>query len=133
MKKRTLIYENIFKNIFIIILSLILYPLVIKPIKEIGVEQMNDFLLILSILLVSVCFANFEFSYQKSKIESLGERMFLHIVVIPFGLLLTLLLLSLVTAVGVVYPTLELTILLFSFLLYIGMILYDFWDILRAE
>jgi len=133
MSKKSLIIENILKNIFVIFLAVLFYPLIIEPIKAIGVDQMNDFLLIISIFLVSVCFANFAFTYEKSNFESKVERFFSHITVIFFLLSLLISLLGLVTAIGIVYPTLKLTFSFLTFLLYTGIVFYDFWDLFRVK
>lgn len=131
---KTLIKENIIKNILVVLFSFLVLFFTAKPIYEIQAAQINDFLLIISILLVTVCFANFAFSYEKSKLKSVKERFFSHLTTFVFLLLLLLLLLeNLVIAVGAVYPTLKEMLFFLSFLLYFGNVLFDFWDIERAN
>jgi len=131
--KNVLFKENIIKNILVIFFSILFFFLFAKPILQINVSQINDFLLTVSILLVTVCFANFAFTYEKSKIKTFKQRLFPHTTTFVFMLLLALLLGSLVMAVGAVYPTLKEVIFIFSFLLYFGTVLYDFWDVSRVE
>ncbi|MFH1089427.1 MAG: hypothetical protein V1716_03320 [Candidatus Uhrbacteria bacterium] len=131
--KNVLLKENIIKNVLVIIFSILFFIIFAKPILEINASQINDFLLTVSILLVTVCFANFAFTYEKSKVKTFNQRLFPHATTFVFMFLLALLLGSLVMAVGAVYPTLKEVIFIFSFLLYFGTVLYDFWDVLRVE
>ena len=128
-----LIKENIVKNIFILFFSVIFYFPLLQVLKQIQPFQLNDFLLILSILIVAICFANFTFTYEKSNILLLSQRMFSHFVTFMFMLLLALMLETLVISIGFVYPQLYSIIFVFSALLYLSVALYDFWDILKAN
>jgi len=126
------IKENLLKNFLIIVLVFLFYNSLRIGLKSIDSNQIGDFLLVISILLVTVCFANFAFSYEHSKIRSLGMRLLSHITTFIFMLLIALLLEALVISIGIVYPSLVAIILIFSLLLYIGIALYDFWDFFRA-
>lgn len=100
---------------------------------QIKFEQTNDFLLIISMLLVTVCFANFAFTYEKTKLQTKTGMLFAHSATGVFMLLTALLLESITIAVKVVYPSFHAIIFGFSILLYFGVILYDFWDLMRAQ
>ncbi len=126
------IKENLLKNGLIIILALLSYNPLSNALREIKADQMGDFLLIVSILLVTVCFANFAFTYEKSNLVAHRTRLLSHSATFIFMLLIALLLESMVIAVNVIYPSIYVIILAFSVLLYIGIALYDFWDLLRA-
>jgi hypothetical protein len=84
-------------------------------------------------LLVTVCFANFAFTYEKSNLQTKSGKLLAHSATGVFMLLTVLLLESITVAVKVVYPSLHAIILGFSILLYVGVILYDFWDLTRAQ
>ena len=127
------IKENLLKNGLIIILALISYIPLSNALRQIKPDEIGDFLLIVSILLVTVCFANFAFTYEKSNLVAHGTRLLSHSATFIFMLLIALLLESMVIAVNVIYPSIYLIILTFSVLLYTGIALYDFWDLLRAE
>ncbi|MBI4454095.1 hypothetical protein HY636_05620 [Candidatus Woesearchaeota archaeon] len=128
-----LIKENIVKNILILFFSVIFYFPLFQALKQVQPVQLNDFLLILSMFIVAACFANFTFTYEKSNILLVSQRMFSHFVTFMFMLLLALLLDALVISVGFVYPQLYSIIFVFSILIYLSVALYDFWDILRAK
>ena len=83
--------------------------------------------------LVTVCFANFAFTYERSDFKSLGARWLSHLATGIFMLLILLLLVSICIISNTVYPSLNPLMVVFSALLYLGVLLYDFWDFLRAE
>lgn len=127
------IRDNLVKNILAIIIAAIAYPYLSDTLAIIQVSDMGNFLLIISILLVTVCFPLFAFTYEKSKLQSPGQRFLSHGVTFIFILLAAFLLESMVLVVKFIYPPLYGIILLFSVLLYVGIIFYDFWDLLRVE
>jgi magnesium-transporting ATPase (P-type) len=125
--------ENLIKNAIIIIIAAFLWPVISNSINQIGLGQISDFLLIISMLLVTVCFANFAFTYEKSKLDSLAGKLLSHSATFTFILLIALLLESIVLAVKIIYPSFYTIIFGFTILLYIGIVLYDFWDFLRVK
>ncbi len=127
------IKENVIKNAVVVLIAAVLYPVIAKSLEQIKIEQTNDFLLIISILLVTVCFGNFAFTYEKSRFKAKGGK-FLSYGTTGILLLLTLLLLEcMIVTIKIVYPFLFNLILGFSIMLYAGIIMYDFWDLMRAE
>lgn len=127
------IKENIVKNILILIIVGFLYPVFSKTLSAITVDAMNNFLLVISILLVTVCFANFAFTYEKSKLQTMKGRLLSYSATFIFMLLTALLLEVMVLAVKIVYPSFYGMIFVFAALLYLGIALYDFWDLFRNE
>ena len=127
-----LIKENLVKNVLILILLGFSYGLLSRSLLAVDLDKISDFLTIISILLVAVCFATFAFSYEYSDIADSRIRFFSHAATSVFIILIGLLLLALTLSVNFVYPSLYSSVLLFSALLYLGVIFYDFWDILRA-
>lgn len=125
--------QNLVKNLFIILIAAFFWPLLSKTLNQIQAEQMNDFLLTISILLVTVSFPNFAFTYEKSKLKTASGKFLSYSATGIFMLLTALLLESVVLAVKIVYPFFYTITLGFSILLYLGIILYDLWDIIRAE
>ncbi len=125
--------ENIVKNLFIVVLGLLALPYFSSSLSVIQVDQLGNFLLILSILLVTVCFANFAFTYEKAKLNTPVGRLLAHAATFIFMLLIFLMLESMCVAVYIIYPSLYQIVVGFSALLYLGIALYDFWDFLRAE
>ena len=115
------------------ILAVFMWPIIFNSLEQIQSNQANNFLLTISMLLVTVCFANFAFTYEKSKLKSRAGRMLSHFAVGIFMLLLALFLESIVMVMGAIYPFFHSIIFGFAILLYVGVVLYDFWDILRVE
>jgi hypothetical protein len=127
------IKENLIKNIIIIIGALLFYPVITNAILKIQTEQISNFLLVISMLLVTVCFANFAFTYEKSKLRNSKIRFLSHGATLIFMLLIALFLESIAVAVKVAFPSFHILNIIFSILLYVGVILYDFWDLLKFE
>lgn len=126
------IKECIFKNFVVIVLCFLFYDRFQSALETLKPEQMGDFLMLISILLVTACFANFAFSYEFSIMESLGMRLLSHISTFIFMLLIALLLEVMVIGLILVYPMLGSMVVVFSLLLYMGCALYDFWDLFRG-
>lgn len=132
-KLETIVKENLIKNLIVGICVFLFYPNLQKGITGITTESISTLLSVISILLVTVCFANFAFTYEKIKIESLGSRILAHSATFLFLLVTALLLESMVISIGVIYPSLYGIAIIFSILLYISIILYDFWDLFRVS
>lgn len=126
------IKENLVKNVIIVVLVFLFYPSIFSTVKMVNKEMIGNFLLVLSMLLVTVCFAAFAFSYEYTKIKQLGPRLLSHLATFIFMLLIALSLEILVINIGILYPSLEVLFLIYSVLLYLGIALYDFWDLFRA-
>lgn len=123
--------ENIIKNIIIIIFAFLLYPTIKESLSTLKADNIGDFLLVISILLVTVCFANFAFSYEYSQVKKTSLRLISHSATFIFLLLIALLLEAMTVSIGIIYPSLFNMIMIFSILLYLGVVLYDFWDLFR--
>ena len=126
--------ENVIKNAIIIIIASLLWPIIANAVSQIKSGQSsNDFLLIISMLLVTACFANFAFTYEKAKLITKSGKLLSHGATFVFMLLIALLLETIILAAKLVYPSFYGLIFWFALLLYLGVVLYDFWDYLRAE
>lgn len=123
--------ECLLKNVATLLLVGALYLPIFSSLESIGKDEMSDFLFLVSIMLVTACFANFAFSYEFSIIENAPMRYFSHVSTFIFMGLIALLLEAMVIAVGIVYPALYTIVTLFCVLLYVGIALYDFWDLFR--
>ena len=128
-----LIEENTIKNLGVIVLGIILFPFIKPMFSTVPVEQLSDLLLILSILLVTACFANFAFSYEHSDLKCLTTKIVAHSATAIFMFLIFIILEMIVIISSFMYPTLYGLLLIGSILLYIGCVLYDFWDLLRIQ
>lgn len=128
-----IIRESLLKNLVALVVAVFLTPTIVSQLKQtLNHNNVGDFLLFISILLVTVCFANFAFSYEHLPRGYRRElKLLAHAATFVFMLLIGLLLITVAAAMQVVYPSLFLVTLAFSLLLYFGMALYDLWDSLR--
>lgn len=131
--RKKLVWENVWKNALVVVVVLLSAPVVRTSLESIDKINVNDFLLAVSILLVTVCFANFAFTYKDSQSRAGDVRLLSHAATFLFLLLTALLLLTMSIGVGIAYPAMGSLFSVFSTLLYIAVMLYDFWDILRAN
>jgi len=127
-----LVRENIIKHVLILVIAFFSFNNIYLVLTSIPINESGNLLSIVSILLVTVCFANFAFSYAHSKIEDKKMRLLAHATTFIFLLLTALLLEVLIVSVSMAYPLMYILILVFSLLLYLGIVLYDFWDFFRA-
>jgi hypothetical protein len=124
-------HANVIKNFIIVVVAGLLYKTIQTGMYALPAEKIKDYLLIISILLVSVCFANFAFSYEYSLGGKKGRLLLSHFATFFFILLIALLLEVVVIASHIIYTEMYIMTVVFSVLLYIGLILYDFWDLFR--
>lgn len=130
MKK--LVWENVWKNILVVFIAILLFPHVLSVMKNLlNLNNIGNVLNTISILLVTVCFANFEFKYSNSNMKSLAVRLLAHVTTFLFLFLTAILLSALSISIGVIYPTVFLPISIFSIILYFSIVLYDFWDLIK--
>lgn len=130
---RILAFENAIKNSLAFFISIATYPWMRRILSTLADSALSDFLFIISILLVTVCFAAFAFTYDKSRMATRSGRIFAHTTTFIFMLLIATLLESMAISVHLVYPSLTPLIVPFTILLYVGLAMYDFWDLLRVE
>lgn len=124
--------ENALKHIIIIFLTLILYNLIYDELETVKLSSISDFLMLISILLVTVCFANFASSYEITDISKHWMRILSQCASFTFILLIALLLETMVIGIKLVYPKLYRIFLVFTIFLFSGIVLYDFWDFVRC-
>lgn len=124
--------ENFIKNIAIIVIVIITYSTLKTSLFEVDESKIGNFLLAISILLVTVSFANFAFSYEYSDLKNTYVRMLAHAATFSFMLLTALLLEVFIISIKLVYPSLFIMTAVLTIILYVGIALYDFWDLLRV-
>lgn len=130
---RTLARENAMKNGLVFIIAVLVYPTLSKAISTIDASALSNFLFVMSILLVTVCFANFAFTYEKARMKLMHGRLFAHATTFIFMLLIATMLESVAFGMHAVYPSLSVIVVPMTALLYLGLAMYDFWDLLRVE
>ena len=132
-KLEIIIKENLIKDLIVLVCVFLFYPNLQRSITVMSVESIGGLLSVISILIVTVCFANFAFTYEKIAINSLGSRLLAHSATFLFLLITSLLLELMVISIRVAYPSLYSISIVFSVLLYISIVLYDFWDLFRVS
>jgi hypothetical protein len=128
--------ENFAKNIALLVILYFTYA----PIQEFlqrspivnDIPLAGDFLVAVSILLVTACFANFAFTYGKLDKKNPHQRWLGHATTFVLMLLLGLgleMTSALTDFLIGTFPIFNLSLVL----LYLGTVLYDFWDIERQN
>ncbi len=128
--------ENFIKNLIIVGILLFTYFQINDFLRNspIATEKsvLGSVLVAVSILIVTACFGAFAFTYEKVEHRRIGARLLAHFAT---GVLMLLIGLSL-EMTSVIVKLLMGDFLIFNLslsLLYVGVILYDFWDLKRAE
>ena len=130
--KQKVIVENIAKNLVVV------FALVLSffPIKEfLGSLQVGDYAMIgilSSLLIMAFLFADYAFTYTASDLGNVGERaldyLITAIIMYGTGVLLEISVLSLNLSIQKNFGFFS----FISFLFYLSLVLYDFWDLNRA-
>lgn len=128
--------ENWLKNLIVIMILIPTYlsiqnTLLYSPFTS-DKSIIGSLLVAVSILAVTACFGNFAFTYEKVEHKNFTTRLFAHLTT---GLLMLLIGLSLeMTSVLARILIGDFPIFNASlFILYITSVLYDFWDLQRAD
>ncbi|GEM_PF-632975 len=131
--RKTLIIENISKNIVLIILLALLFTPIKNVLSEASLADADSILSFASLTLVAALFGNFAFTYEFSNIKNKAERLLAHsttfLLMLAVGLLLETSTIVLSIRVNSLLPLAT----LISALIYSATVLYDFWDLLRAK
>lgn len=129
---RKALIENTVKHFLVVIITFLLHSSIYTELENVKMANLSDFLTIISILLVTVCFANFASSYEITDIKGPWMRMLSQIASFFFLILIALLLETMVLAIQLVFPGLYRLSFWFTIILYMGIVLYDYWDFVRC-
>ena len=133
---KQIIKENIIKDILITILIIVLYFPIHNFLEQSNIatepSSIGNLLFVISIIIVTACFGAFAFTYERIKISKFSHRLLAHLTT---GLLILIIGLSLsLTSILVTYTVGYFLIFdIILILLYVAVICYDFWDLLRLE
>ncbi len=132
---KTSLQENLIKNTVLIIILIFAYPYVQASLPLISLTDKSvtgSLLVAVSILAVTACFGNFAFTYEKVDYTHPLSRILGHlttgILMLLIGLSLEITSLLTQLLIGD-FPIFNLSLLL----LYLASVLFDFWDLKRAE
>ncbi|MBI2021262.1 hypothetical protein HYS93_00045 [Candidatus Daviesbacteria bacterium] len=133
---KNLIWENVAKNIIIVLFLILAYPEIKTFLLSSTIASdkaiIGNFLVAVSILAVTACFMAFSITYEKIAPDSLSSRLLAHfatglpILLIGLSLEMTSVLAKLLVGDFYVF---NISLLI----LYLSTVLYDFWDLKRSE
>lgn len=133
---KNIIQENFIKNIVLLIILFLIYPLILSSLSNSPAATdkaiAGNLLVAVSILVVTACFGNFAFTYEKVDHKKLSSRLLGHattsllMLLIGLSLELTSVLSKLLVGNFVIFD-------ICLILLYFASVLYDFWDLKRAR
>lgn len=133
---KSLLWENLIKNIILIILLVLSNFKVNEFIASsplLADKAINgSFLIAVSVLAVIACFGNFAFTYEKMEYKSIVWRILAHSTT---GLFMFLIGLSLEMTASLSYLLIG-NFFIFNlslFIIYIASVLYDFWDLKKCN
>ncbi|MCB1174727.1 MAG: hypothetical protein KDK39_14250, partial [Leptospiraceae bacterium] len=129
---RRALKENTVKHVLVVMVSLVVYGSLEAALVRARIGNIGDFLTIISIFLVTACFANFASSYEITDLSENWMRILSQAASFFFLLVISLLLLTMIIGIRIAYSRLYDISLIFSVLLYLGIVLYDYWDFLRC-
>ncbi|MCX6714902.1 MAG: hypothetical protein NTX72_03740 [Candidatus Uhrbacteria bacterium] len=133
MKLKKHLKENVLKNLVVILATFAFYPFLKNALDEVNSAQAGNLLMVISMFLVTVCFANFEFTYEKSQMDNkLGKWLATGSTAI-FMFLIAIMLEIIVIIIRTVYPSLFGIFFVISALLYLSIVIYDFWDLIQSS
>lgn len=133
MKK--MFWENLIKNLLIVPILIFAYFEIEKFFTNLSSTDnsiLGSVLVAVSILAVTACFGCFAFTYEKVEHSKIEWRLLAHVItallmlLIGLSLEMTLVLLNLLVGSFYIFN-------LSLALLYVSVVLYDFWDLKRAK
>jgi len=130
---RKILIENTVKNLIILILLFILYRPMLDLFKNISSEHYSDLLIVTSLLIMAVLFADYAFTYEHTRMESFWDRYLSHSVTFIVLLCTGLMLESVVILINLETNTNVWIITFIAVAFYISLAMYDYWDILRYK
>ncbi|MBI2126751.1 MAG: hypothetical protein HYU02_05500 [Thaumarchaeota archaeon] len=131
--RKTLIIENISKNIVLIILLALLFKPLQNVLSEASLADAGSILSFASLTLVAALFGNFAFTYEFSNVKNKAERLLAHSTTFLLMLAVGLLLETSTIVISIRVNSLLPLATLISAIVYSASVLYDFWDLLRAK
>lgn len=129
------VWENVVKNIILIPILILAYFEIERFFLTLSISDnsvLGSVLVAVSILAVTACFGCFAFTYEKVEHTRFGWRLLAHtttgVLMLLIGLSLEMTLVLAKALIGD-FHIFNLSLLL----LYISIVLYDFWDLRRAK
>lgn len=101
--------------------------------KNISSEHYSDLLIVTSLLIMAVLFADYAFTYEHTRMESFWDRYLSHSVTFIVLLCTGLMLESVVILINLETNTNVWIITFIAVAFYISLAMYDYWDILRYK
>ena len=132
-KNKNYIFENLLKNLVMLIIVVFCIPGIEKGVFQVNREDSESILGLIGLLLVFSAAVNFTFSYEAVNFENIFERFLAHITTLIAQMVMVLLILALVFLVKSLFPFLFVFSLVIGVLSIITILLFDFWDLLKNQ
>lgn len=132
-KNKNYIFENLLKNLIMLIIVVFFIPGIEKGVFQVNREDSESILGLIGLLLVFSAAVNFTFSYEAVNFENIFTRYLAHITTLIAQMVMVLLILALVFLVKSLFPFLFVFSLLIGILSIITILLFDFWDLLKNQ
>lgn len=126
------IVENSIKNLAIIIIIIASYNPISNTLAVIPLDQLNNILLVFSMLLLPTCFADFTFTYEKTNMKSPKTKFFGHVAIFTPMLLTAIILEAIAICTKFSSPAIYPLFIVLAVGIYLSVVFFDFWDLLRA-
>ncbi len=131
--RRRFIAELVIKNLCIFVVFFIFYfPLSVSRLSQMPVEIVESMISLMGFLMAGAIIGAFELSYTRTNLESFWQRAIAHFTKYSLYLSIMLLMQIALIAISVVTPEYSGILVLASSPIMLSLILYDFWDALKA-
>lgn len=126
------VIENTSKHIIVVIVTAFITNYLQEELIHVRTDTLGIFLTIISIFLVTACFANFASNYEITDLSANWMRILSQFASFFFLLVITLLLVTMLIGIGLAWQQFYNITLLFTVAMYLGIVLYDYWDFMRC-
>lgn len=131
-KTSRLLLENSIKTVLMLAVLVLADSWIRDSITKLPANQQGNVLTALGLLLAGCVAGTFAFSYERTNLDSLVDRYLGHATTFTLNLAIGLLLQITVYALGITPGFFNDPIVGTALLVYLSIVLYDFWDLLRC-
>jgi len=131
--RRRFIAELIIKNLFMFLVFYIFYlPLSVSKLADMPEKIVESMISLMGFLMAGAIIGAFELSYSRTNLRDFWQRSIAHLTKYSLYLSIMLMMNIALIAINVVVPNLTGILVLASSPVMLSLLLYDFWDAMRA-
>jgi len=131
--RRRFIAELITKNLFLFLVFYLFYlPLSVSRLADMPEEIVESMISLMGFLMAGAIIGAFELSYSRTNLRDFWQRSIAHFTKYSLYLSIMLMMNIALIAISVVVPNLTGILVLASSPIMLSLLLYDFWDAMRA-